>query len=142
MRPLTERDMEVLNELVGCQDAAVQRMERNYAMSIGFAPLEFGGSNGSHHGKTALKLVGHGFVEAKKRGNEWGDLTTRDARGSNVYRPTPAGREATTAYRKLKNGFASGGMKRKWGSTVPSTRHLTDNEKHELRLACHLEMPA
>jgi hypothetical protein len=102
MKPPTERDMEVLNELVGCQEMAVKRMERNYALSIGFAPLEFGGSNGSHHGKTALKLVAHGLVEARKRGKEWGDLTTRDARGSNVYRPTPAGVEAVLKWRQEK----------------------------------------
>lgn len=103
MKPPTERDMDVLNELVACQESAVQRMDRDYAMSIGFAPLEFGGRGNSHHGKTALKLVKHGLVDAKKRGKEWGDTTTRDARGSNVYRPTPAGVEAVLKWRRGKS---------------------------------------
>jgi len=104
---VTERDMETLNELVGCQESALKRMDRDYALSIGFAPLEFGGSNGSHHGKTALKLAKLGLVDAKKRGKEWGDLTTRDARGSNVYRPTPAGVEAVQKWREEKRRGSS-----------------------------------
>jgi hypothetical protein len=102
LRPLNERDLEMLNELVACQESALERMRADYALNIGFAPIEFGGRNGSHHARTALKLVRHGLVEARKRGKEWGDTTTRDARGSNVYRPTPAGVEAVLKWRQEK----------------------------------------
>lgn len=97
-RPLTERDWEVLETLVWMRYEATEK--RYY--EGGTAPLDFGGSNGSHHGKTALKLTKLGFVEAKKRGKDWGDLTTRDARGSNVYRATDAGRKAVLDRRSAK----------------------------------------
>lgn len=147
MRPLTERDLETLNELWGCTESLIRRpMEKSYAMSVGFAPIEFGGSNGSHHGKTATKLVAHGFVEHKMRGAaEWGIVTTRDARGSKIYRATPAGVAALEAWRQLKRGeiIGKGPMKQKWGHTIPTTayRPLTDAEIAERRLLCHLDMP-
>lgn len=91
MRPLTERDWEVLESLVYMRFESGAKAYHEH----GSAPLEFGGSNGSHHGATALKLAKRGLVEAKKRGAaNWGDLKTRDARGSNIYRATEAGREA------------------------------------------------
>lgn len=138
LRPLTERDLETLAELAYCTESLAKRCGADYAADVGFAPLEFGGSNGSHHGKTATKLVAHGFVEHKQRGHDWGDITTRDARGSKVYRATDAGREAVKAWWALKNGYTSGGMKQKWGHSIPTTRHLTDDEKAELRRKCHL----
>lgn len=146
MRPLTERDLETLNELWACTESLLNRpMDRRYALSVGFAPLEFGGSNGSHHTKTVLKLVKHGFTDARKRGKDWGDTTTRDARGSNVYRATPAGRDAIAAWRTLKDGrkLVSASTKQKWGHSIPTSayRPLTDAEIAELRRACHLEMP-
>jgi hypothetical protein len=98
LKPLTDRDWEVLETLV------YMRYESGSKQFYegGSAPLEFGGSNGSHHGRTALKLTERGYVEARKRGKEWGDLTTRDARGSNVYRATPAGRDAILKHRREK----------------------------------------
>jgi hypothetical protein len=138
VKPLTERDIEVLETLVYMRyESGSKRFYEH-----GTAPLDFGGSNGSHHGKTATKLVAHGFVEQKQRGHDWGDVLTNNARGSKLYRATDAGRTAILAHRALKNGYTSGGMKRKWGSTIPTTRNLTDAEKRELRLKCHLEMPA
>jgi hypothetical protein len=97
LKPLTDRDWEVLETLVYMRyESGAKQFHEG-----GSAPLDFGGSNGSHHGKTALKLTKHGYVEAKKRGAaNWGDLKTRGARGSNVYRATPAGREAILAHRK------------------------------------------
>lgn len=93
MKPLTERDMETLNELAFAYDQALKRG------FDGVAPLDFGGSNGSHHGATATKLVRRGLVEHRKRGWQWGQAPTA-FRGSKVYRPTPAGREAVLAWRK------------------------------------------
>lgn len=89
-RPLTERDWEVLETLVYMRYESSSKQHYEH----GTAPLDFGGGNRSHHSKTAMKLTKLGLVEAKKRGKDWGDLTTRDARGSNVYRATEAGRQA------------------------------------------------
>lgn len=65
----------------------------------GVAPLHFGGSNGSHHGATATKLARLGMAEHRKRGWAWGEAPTA-FRGSKVYRPTTAGREAALAWRE------------------------------------------
>lgn len=94
-RPLTERDMETLNELVAGYDNAV-KLGRE-----GVAPLDFGGRNGSHHGATATKLAAHGLVDHRKRGCDWGKAPTA-IRGSKVYRPTEAGRVALLAWREAR----------------------------------------
>lgn len=145
LRPLTERDLETLNELWGCTEALLRRMDRDYALTVGFAPIEFGGGSNSHHGKTATKLVKHGFVEHKMRGKDWGDVTTRDARGSKVYRASVAGRQAIDAWRTLQKGEIMGtvGYKHGMRGAIPKTgyRPLTDEERTKLRLICHLEMP-
>lgn len=138
MKPLTDRDLEMLGEMVYSffESTGPSRGQ-------GMSPMEFGGSNGSHHGKTATKLVKHGFVEHCMRGHDWGDVTTRDARGSKVYRPTEAGRDAWQVYLALKKGskIGDGGLVRKFGHMVPSTqRPLTDAEKAELRRKCHLDV--
>jgi hypothetical protein len=142
VRPLTERDLEVLETLVYMryESGARDLYEGDTA------PLDFGGSNRSHHGKTASKLVDHGFVEHRRLGmSEWHQENRHFGRGGNrgskVYRATETGREAIMAHRKLKQGFTSAGTERKWGHTIPATRRLTDAEKYELRLKCHLEMP-
>lgn len=97
-QPLTKRDMETLGELIACQNSWRKLCEREgkgeNGDQRGFAPLDFGGGNGSHHGATATKLVARGLVEHKKRGYEWGQAPSRRYRGSKVYRPTSAGREA------------------------------------------------
>lgn len=93
-RALTVRDMETLGELiVACNG------RQKFGMD-GAAPLDFGGSNGSHHGATATKLVRHGLAEHKKRGYDWGQAPGPGCgyRGSKVYRPTSAGREAFAAW--------------------------------------------
>jgi hypothetical protein len=95
-QPLTDRDMETLGELIAAQDSwrdYCKRNERDDWEHRGFAPLDFGGSNGSHHGATATKLVARGLVEHKKRGYEWGRAPGGNYRGSKVYRPTAEGRE-------------------------------------------------
>lgn len=147
MKPLTDRDLDVLDDLIGGYDNHVRVMGDEWIEKDrdGIAPLDFGGSNGSHHGKTATKLVKHGFVEHRKRGAPWGDNRSTGYRGSKVYRPTEAGRAAISAWKTLKKGsvIGSGGLVRKFGHMVPSTqRPLTGAEKTELRLKCHLEMPS
>lgn len=141
MRPLTERDLETLAELVYARYESTMK----HYYEGGSAPLDFGGSNGSHHGKTATKLVKHGFVEHRKRGHEWGDVRTTGARGSKVYRATEAGRDAIEAWETLMKGqvMANLGSTIKYGRSVPKTgyRDLTDAERTELRRKCHLEMP-
>jgi hypothetical protein len=88
VKPPTDRDMETLGEIIGATDSRYRNR------GDGVSPMEFGGSNGSHHGATATKLTRYGYVEHRQRGKDWGDVTTRDARGSKVYRATEAGRAA------------------------------------------------
>jgi hypothetical protein len=96
-RPLTERDWEVLETLVYMRFESSAK--EHYAH--GSAPLDFGGSNGSHHGPTATKLVKYGYVEHRKRGYDWGEAPGpgRGYRGSKLYRATEAGRDAVLARR-------------------------------------------
>lgn len=94
MRPPTERDMETLNELVFAYDQFTRDGPG------GVAPIEFGGQNGSHHSATAAKLVRLGLVETRKRGYPWGKELARWYRGSNVYRPTEAGRAALAKWKE------------------------------------------
>lgn len=142
LRPLTERDIEVLNELVAAQDEVMNRMDRAYARTVGFCPREFGGRDGSDHGKIATKLVGHGFVEQKPRWRNWGDPLNG---GPKVYRPTRAGRDALAAFRTLKRGemLKPAGNRSKFGHSVPTSSYqpLTDEDRKSLRLKCHLEVP-
>jgi hypothetical protein len=137
--PLTERDLELLNELVGMR---FESRTKDYYEG-GVAPIDFGGSNGSHHGKTATKLAAHGFVDQRMRGHPWGDLRTTGARGSKVYRASEAGRDAIYAWRKLKR-TQEPAYTRKWGHTIPNTQRLkaTEEEIAEWRRVCHLEMPS
>lgn len=90
---LTERDMETLNELVAAYDSLL-----SHGLD-GAAPIDIGGSDCSHHSKTLRKLTDYGLVETRKRGFAWGDQAARRFRGSNVYRPTEAGREANRQWR-------------------------------------------
>ena len=142
MKPLTERDLEVLAELVYMRYESSNK--RFY--EAGTAPLDFGGSNGSHHGKTATKLAEHGLVEHRFRGLDWGQKgRPGGARGSKLYRATPAGREAISAWTKLKEGkmLKPAGSKVKFRHLVPTSswQPLNDEERKLLRQKCHLEMP-
>ena len=145
MKPLTERDLDVLADLVYSRfESSMKHYYEN-----GVAPIDFGGRNGSHHGKTASKLVDHGFVEHRRRGMaEWCQENRHFGRGGNrgskVYRATEAGRDAIKAWARLRKGteIASGPMVRKFGHMVPSTITIPMKPEtvSELRLACHLEM--
>lgn len=104
--PLTERDMETLGELIAAQNSHrdyYRRIGRDQAEADkhGFAPLQFGGSNGSHHGVTATKLAKRGLAEMCKRGFAWGNAP-KSFRGSKIYRPTEKGREAFAEWRETK----------------------------------------
>lgn len=103
MTKLTDRDLETLGELIFAYDQHLKRMGGgDTAVGLrydGVAPLDFGGSNGSHHGATATKLARLGMAEHRKRGWDWGQAPTA-FRGSKVYRPTTAGREAYQAWRE------------------------------------------
>lgn len=97
IRALTDREWDVLEELVYMRYESSSKHIYEY----GTAPLNFGGSNGSHHGRTATNLVRLGLVEHRKRGRLWGEAPTR-YRGSKLYRATPAGREAVLKRRQEK----------------------------------------
>lgn len=85
--------METLGSMIFAADYEIKR-----GRDGGVAPIDFGGSNGSHHGATATKLVRLGLAEHKKRGLDWGQAPTR-WRGSKLYRPTEAGRKAFNLWR-------------------------------------------
>uniref|UniRef100_A0AB74UNF8 Transcriptional regulator n=1 Tax=Caulobacter phage BL57 TaxID=3348355 RepID=A0AB74UNF8_9VIRU len=75
LRPLTDRDWEVLGSLVPTfRDEPIRW----------HTPLDLGGSNGSHHSATLAKLEKRGFVEAQQR-------MAHMVRGSKQYRITPEG---------------------------------------------------
>ena len=81
----TELETEVLSELDFLRRYDPERAER------GVAPMQFGGSNGSHHGGTATRMVAKGWVDRRYRGYDWGEPMRFRARGSCAYRITPAG---------------------------------------------------
>lgn len=82
-KPLTARDLETLREM----DAASWC---NREWRKGFVrPMDFGGWNGSHHSKTAQKLVARGLAEASRTHKIPGYA---NARPGILYRPTDAGR--------------------------------------------------
>lgn len=93
--PLTERDFETLGEIISAVDQHAKYF--SHPENIGVKPLDFGGSNGSHHSLTATKLVKHGMAEHKKSGRQWGEAPTR-WRGAKYYRPTDEGRAAYAAW--------------------------------------------
>lgn len=98
--PLTDRDYETLGDII----SAVDQRAKHYGgdpKHVGVRPLDFGGSNGSHHSVTATKLVNHGMAEHRKGYGEWGKSSTR-YRGSKQYRPTDAGRLAFETWREAR----------------------------------------
>lgn len=86
MANLTDCDFEILAELIYCCDESRYGGNRGTGQA---APLDCGGSNGSDHSYRLTKMSRLGYAEHKQLGAvEWGDVTTRNARGSKVYRPT------------------------------------------------------
>jgi len=74
--------------------------------ATGVAPMDFGGSNGSHHGATATRMCAwpEPLVERRFRGGEWGGKKVYAARGSCVYRLTPLG---VRVIEELRPGWAA-----------------------------------
>ena len=93
----TERDLEVLHDLVGACGQDCRHTHRRE----GATPLDCGGTNGSDHSYRLTKLVRLGLAEHKKLGCAWGEAPTR-WRGSKVYRPTEEGRLRNIAWREAK----------------------------------------
>ncbi len=88
LRPLTERDFEVLRYLDACHEA-------KYGHENGWAtPMDIGGHDGSHHSTTLAKLERHGLVESKARGG-W-------LRGSKKYRTTETGRARVREWKERR----------------------------------------
>src|SRR5262245_44466897 len=81
VRPLTKRDIEVLREL-----EAANRSPEGLGHRDGWAaPMDCGGSNGSHHGETLRKLYARGLTDRKS----W-----TGQRRTNWYKINDAGRQA------------------------------------------------
>ena len=100
---LTDDEREVLTDLRWLADTYADD-------DAGFAPLRFGGSNGSHHGATATKLAKRGLVKRRYRGYGWGEPKRLRHRGSCLYAITDAGREALRqAARKASDQSQEGG---------------------------------
>lgn len=96
MRPLTDRDLETLDDLRMATDDAIQYGGRNGRPSTGWVmPLDCGGMNGSHHSYTLSKLAGRGLCERKKYG------APRE-KGSCRYRINDAGRERLTEWKSTR----------------------------------------
>lgn len=92
-RPLTINQMEVLEGLWN-------------EPACGVAPMDFGGSNGSHHSNTATAMckMNPPLVERRKRGVEWGEKSRLRERGSYLYRLTPF---AVRVVEELRPGWAA-----------------------------------
>jgi hypothetical protein len=76
MRPLTERQLDVLETLASIKDRP-SRNSRNLTNPEFFeeevrgywaAPMDFGGSDGSHHSATARALAKRGLIDRYKNG--------------------------------------------------------------------------
>lgn len=99
---LTPNQIEVLRELQGCD--RMKSGGRYWTYPDGtkarmFMPMEFGGSNGSHHSGTAKALAIRGFVDRMKASHAGISLNNfkSRAKGSCHYRITEAGAEALSA---------------------------------------------
>lgn len=62
-------------------------------------PMDFGGSNGSHHGVTARRMEKQGWVEWRYCGHEPGEKLRHMKRGSCLYRITAKGAQALVNHR-------------------------------------------
>lgn len=98
---LTESQVDVLVELEGCE--RLQYGGRNWTLPDGskarlFMPMEFGGTNGSHHSGTATALAKRGLVDRLKvmsfGGGSQLNVFRGSWKGSCHYRITDAGRAA------------------------------------------------
>lgn len=94
-RPLSEREREVLQRLADLHvTQATTRRPQGWA-----TPKDFGGTNHSHHSRTATNLARMGLLERRKHGI--------DGRGSCSYRITPKGLALAQPGSALPGGTAS-----------------------------------
>lgn len=101
MTALTERDREVLGDLISTYDSLVRLWAEHGGLEkrgrgAGIQPLDIGGFDGSDHSYRLTKLARMGLADHYKIGHsrsEWNKVSTR-IRGSKLYRPTDAGRAA------------------------------------------------
>lgn len=93
MRPLGDRDLDVLRELRAACDAkyCANGVPKGWAR-----PLDCGAADGSHHSSTLAKLVRHGYAEARQRG-----ALASNSRGSKLYRITDDGRRFLSLEEKI-----------------------------------------
>jgi hypothetical protein len=78
IKPLTEKDREILHELVGQTEAGVEWVR----------PMNLGARDGSDHSHRLLKMERYGFVEKKRYGSS----------RSYQYRATIAGRALDASF--------------------------------------------
>jgi hypothetical protein len=64
MRPLSERDLETLDNLESATNHGIEENWREGLVRV----MDFGGTNGSHHGATLCKLAKRGFAEQGEQG--------------------------------------------------------------------------
>ena len=99
----TKNQIEVLETLHHTQFRSSCPQEWN-------APIDLGGSNGSHHYASLLAMQKRGYVQSKFRGGDnppWGENGKRiwRSRGSKIYRLTPEGKA-------LVEGWLDGSLRR------------------------------
>ena len=82
---LSERDFETLGEMAAA-NRSLEKHGWGYSKDGHAKPLDFGGSDGSHHSNTAQKLVRMGLAEKKWCGGYY--------RKTWAYKVTPAGLKA------------------------------------------------
>lgn len=102
---LTSKQIDVLAELEGCDQMKLGG--RFWTLPDGskarlFMPMEFGGTNGSHHSGTATSLAKRGLVDRLKCvpfGKSQLNRFNSRCKGSCHYRITDAGRAALAEQR-------------------------------------------
>ena len=108
---LTERQIEVLEDLAAIRDRPMQCSRRSihserHGIPAGLAwatPQDIGASDGSHHSGTATRLAKLGLVDRYKYdGDQLNQFKTRN-KGACVYRITQAGLDVLTALRGQTN---------------------------------------
>jgi len=108
MTKLTNRQIEVLRELEGCEQS--KYAGRRFNLPDGrqgvrmFTPMEFGGTSCSHHSATATTLAKMGLVDRYKYTYQELNTFNSRAKGACVYALTDAGRTAIAARKEAGHG--------------------------------------
>jgi hypothetical protein len=114
-KPLTEKQVEVLEALEWlksrpgqCSRQGVCSERHGIEKSAWATPMDFGGTNGSHHSGTAKKLAQLGLVDRYNYHTDRLNHFTGRAKGACVYRITDAGLFALAEFRDSRK---AGGAK-------------------------------